>query len=122
MRERFGDIFRRLRIASGQTLRSFCLLHELDPGNMSKLERGRLAPPESQDTLQSYALWLGLKEGANDWEAFFDCASAERGRVPEDLLKDEELVDKLPVLFRTIRGIKANGESLDELIEKIRRA
>jgi hypothetical protein len=80
-----------------------------------------MAPPDSQEILQSYALWLGLGEGTAERQAFLDCASAERGRVPKDLLDDAELMDKLPVLFRMIRGTKANGHSLDELIEKIRR-
>jgi len=122
MAERFGEMFKRLRIQSGKTLRSFCLLHGLDPGNMSKMERGRLAPPESSDMLRQYAVWLGLEEGSDAWQGFFDAASAGRGSIPQDLLSDQELVDKLPVLFRMIRGTKANGESLDDLIERIRRA
>lgn len=122
MAERFGEMLKRLRIERGETLRAFCQQHGLDPGNTSKLERGRLAPPDSPETLRSYAEWLGLEDGSDEWQAFLDCASAERGRVPEDILDDEELMDKLPVLFRMIRGIKANGQSLDELIEKIRRA
>lgn len=122
MAERFGEMFKRLRIANGLTLRAFCQRHGLDPGNTSKLERGRMPPPDSEEQLQSYAKWLGLRQGTPEWQAFIDCASTERGRVPKDLLDDEELVDKLPVLFRMIRGIKANDQSLDELIEKIRKA
>lgn len=122
MHEKFGEIFKRLRIASGQTLRAFCAKHELDPGNISKLERGRVAPPESQEILESYAKALKLKKGSEDRQAFFDAAAAECGRVPADLLEDDELVDKLPVLFRALRDTKPHADGLDELIEKIRRA
>jgi len=118
----FGQMFKELRVAKRLTLRAFCSKHDLDPGNISKLERGRLQPPESDELLARYATWLGLEEGTEGWDALFDCAKAERGKIPADLLSDQELIEKLPVLFRMIRGTKANGEGLDELIEKIRRA
>lgn len=120
--KRFGAIFKELRIARGITLRAFCAKYDLDPGNISKLERGRLAPPDSDALLKVYASHLGLEPGTDIWQAFFDSAKAERGQIPSDLLSDEELADKLPVLFRSIRGARANGDSIDALIEKIRRA
>lgn len=118
----FGALFKHLRITRGQTLRAFCLEHSLDPGNISKLERGRVPPPDADHTLLSYATWLGLAEGTPEHIQFVDRAKAERGRIPNDLLDDEALVEKLPVLFRMIRGAQTNGDGLDELIEKIRRA
>jgi transcriptional regulator with XRE-family HTH domain len=119
--EKFGDIFKRLRIASGQTLRAFCLKHGFDPGNVSRIERGRSAPPESSEVLEKYAKALKIEKSSADWQLFFDSAAAECGRVPADLLEDDELVEKLPVLFRAIRGTNPHGDGLDELIEKIRR-
>lgn len=118
----FGDMFKELRIARRVTLRAFCLEHGLDPGNTSKLERGRLAPPDSDQALAQYADWLGLENGSEERTRFFDLAKAERGRIPADLLEDEELVEKLPVLFRMIRGTKPYNDGLDDLIEKIRKA
>jgi transcriptional regulator with XRE-family HTH domain len=120
--ERFGEIFKRLRIASNQTLRAFCAKHQYDPGNISRLERSRSSPPESREILEDYAKALKLKKDSEDRQAFFDAAAAECGRVPDDLLEDEELVDKLPVLFRALRDSKPHEDGLDELIEKIRRA
>lgn len=121
-KNRFGALFKRLRIAGGKTLRSFCVEHGFDPGNISKLERGLLPAPQSQENLAEYAATLGLEEGSEEWQHFLDVAAAEGGRIPEDLLSDSELVDKLPVLFRTLRGQRADGESLDDLAEKIRRS
>lgn len=118
----FGQLFKALRIKRGQTLRAFCQQRDLDPGNISKLERGRLPPPDSDDRLRSYAEWLGLIEGGAAWQEFFDLARAERGEIPRDILEDHELVEKLPVVFRMIRGSKADGDGLDRLIDKIRRA
>ncbi len=118
----FGELFKQRRIALGLTLRRFCERHGLDPGNMSRLERGKLPPPQSREKLEQYARALELEEGSDDWYQFFDLAAASRGQVPAELLADEDLVRKLPILFRTLRGQKVPDEELDELIEKIRRA
>lgn len=117
----FGAYFKERRIALDKTLRAFCEENGFDPGNLSKLERGRLAPPESEDKLEEYASALSIKRGSTEWYEFFDRAAAERGRVPADLLSDEELLGKLPVLFRTLRGAKIDPKRIDALIERIRR-
>jgi transcriptional regulator with XRE-family HTH domain len=122
MAETFGQIFKRARIASGQTLRTFCRDHHFDPGNTSKIERGRMGPPESDDRLTEYAVALKLPPETPEWQEFFDVAAAERGKIPSDLLTDDELVRALPVLYRTLRGLPVDGDSLENLIEKIRRA
>jgi transcriptional regulator with XRE-family HTH domain len=118
----FGACFKRLRIASGQTLRAFCTTHGFDAGNMSKLERGLLAPPASNEKLEEYATALGLAHGSDAWIDFFDRAAAARGRVPQDILSDEQLAKRLPAVFRTLRGAKASKSDLLKLVEKIRRA
>lgn len=120
-REQFGEYFKQRRIESGQTLRSFCLDNGFDPGNISKLERSLLAPPQSESKLTEYASALGIEPGSDAWYEFFDKAAAERGRIPEDILSDAEVVDKLPVLFRTLRGKKVKKSDLLSLVEKIRR-
>lgn len=117
----FGELFRRKRLALGLSLRQFCLQHSLDPGNISKLERGRLAPPQ-HDKLEEYARRLGIPEGSDDWYRFFDLAAAEAGRIPRDIMSDEEAVEKLPLLFRTLRGEKIPDEQLDELVSKLKGA
>lgn len=117
----FGELFRRKRLALGLSLRQFCLQHGLDPGNISKLERGRLAPPQ-HDKLEEYARRLGIPEGSDDWYRFFDLAAAEAGRIPRDIMSDEEVVGKLPLLFRTLRGEKIPDEQLDELVRKLKGA
>lgn len=119
---RFGEFFRAMRAKSGHSLREFCLEHGLDPGNISRLERGLLPPPESEKKLQSYSRALRLKKGTADWYTFFDLAAADRGRIPRDVLTDEEVVRQLPVLFRTLRGQRVKETELDELVERIRRA
>lgn len=115
----FGDFFKAKRIALGKTLRQFCLENELDPGNISKLERG-LFPPPQHEKLEEYAKLLGIKEGTDDWYQFFDLAAAEAGKIPQDILSNEQVVEKLPVLFRTLRGKKVSDEKLNKLVRKIK--
>ena len=120
----FGDFFAaRRRTHTGVSLREFCQRNGFDAGNLSRLERGRIAVPHSRDVLERYAKALGLSEGSDDWYRFFDLAAAESGRIPADLLSDAEVAAKLPVLFRALRDDETNDEDkLKELIEIIRRA
>ena len=119
---RFGAFFKQRRVALGKTLRQFCQECGLDPGNISRLERSLLPPPQGREVLESYAKHLKLKKGSDEWYEFFDLAAAGTGRIPQEILEDEELMEKLPILFRTLRGQKVPDEQLDELIRKIQNA
>jgi transcriptional regulator with XRE-family HTH domain len=119
----FGRYFaelRRNRLAL--SLREFCARNEFDPGNVSKLERGRVAPPQSRIILERYAAALQLAEGSDEWYEFFDRAAAARGEIPSDLLDDDQIVAHLPALFRTIRGKRVTNAQLQKLVDIIRRA
>jgi len=117
----FGDFFKRSRIEKGYTLREFCRSFGFDPGNISKLERGMLPPPESKEKIDEYARALGLKEGTDGWYQFFDLAAASKGIIPRELMDDEELAKSLPIIFRTFRRKKVSRETLEDLIEKLRK-
>jgi transcriptional regulator with XRE-family HTH domain len=120
---RFGELLKEYRLAKGLSLREFCSQNGFDAGNYSKLERGRFPAPDSDERVEVYATALGLREGSDQWFSLFDSAAAERGRLPSDLLSDEETIDKLPALFRTIRSEQQSGGiDLDELVERIRRS
>ena len=118
----FGEFFKACRIANGKALRQFCIENGLDPGNISKLERGLLPPPQSREKLEEYAGYLKIKKGSDDWYTFFDLAAAETGRIPEDIMTKEKIEDKLPILFRTLRGQKVSDENLEKLIKMLRDA
>lgn len=117
----FGDFFKQMRIKKEMTLREFCLKYGLDPGNISKLERGVLGPPQDMEKLKDYSRYLDIKIGSDNWHTFVDLACAEGGRIPEDILEDKELVQRLPVLFRTLRNKKVTKETLKKLAEKLRK-
>ncbi|MBI2457639.1 MAG: helix-turn-helix transcriptional regulator [candidate division NC10 bacterium] len=65
------------------TLRQFCEGHGYDPGNISKLERGLLPPPESKEKLTEYAKALKIRRGSDAWYQFFDLARASPTPVPD---------------------------------------
>ncbi len=119
----FGDFIKKSRIENtGLSLREFCLKHQIDPGNFSKLERGVMEAPQGQDTLERYALALGVKKNSDDWFTFFDLAAASKGRIPQDLMSDEELVRKLPAVFRTLRQKRVEEDDLDKLVDIVRKS
>ncbi len=118
----FGERVKELRITQKRTLRQFCLDHGHDPSNWSKIERGINPPPYDDKTVERWARQLGLKAGTEDWQDFMDQAAVARGELPKAVLGDEELLRKLPVFFRSIRGAELTEEQLDDLIQKVREA
>ena len=86
------------------------------------IQINRMVMRQKEELLEKYASALGLKRGSDDWLEFFDLAAASRGELPKDLLSDQEVLGKLPLVFRTIRGSQLKREQLDELVEKIRRS
>jgi transcriptional regulator with XRE-family HTH domain len=118
----FGTFIKELRAQKRVGLREFCEEHGHDPSNWSKIEREVMPPPRDEDTLRTWAKQLGLKQGSEDWLKFFDLAAVDAGRIPDYVLKDEELVSQLPVFFRTLSGQKPSREDLEKLLEIINRA
>jgi transcriptional regulator with XRE-family HTH domain len=116
----FGEFFKAKRLAAGYTLRRFCAEFGFDPGNISKMERGILAP--SPSNIEEYARCLKIKKGSDEWQEFVDLAAASQGRIPPDIMGDEELVAKLPLVFRTLRNERPTEAQLDELIAIVRKA
>jgi len=115
----FGEFFKKKRLKIGKTLRQFCLENGLDPGNISKIERGILPPPQSRGKLEHYANCLGIVEGSDEWLEFFDIARTDIGRIPEEILADRNIVAKLPLVFRTLKGQKLTREQLEKLAREL---
>ncbi|MBU1023179.1 hypothetical protein KKB99_02735 [bacterium] len=88
-----------------------------DPGNWSKLERGKLPPPQNPDRLATIAGYFKIKAGTEGWQTLHDLADAEKGSIPADIMADEQVVKKLPIFFRALRGEKISREVLEEIIK-----
>jgi|WetSurSiteA1Bulk_404760.scaffolds.fasta_scaffold16197_1 transcriptional regulator with XRE-family HTH domain len=119
--ETFGEFFKKKRIELGLTLRKFCSINGFDPGNISKIERGLLSPPQAYEKRKQYAKALCIKEETDDWLTFCDLASISAGKIPDDFLSDDELIGELPRFFRTARKGENIREKLKELAESIKR-
>jgi len=120
--ENFASFFKALRKENRITLRAFCDSAGADPGNVSRLERRAIAPPQDREILSRYAKALNLTEGSDEWYLFFDLAAADRGIIPQDIMDDSELVKELPAFFRTLRGQKPTETEMRKVIEKIRKS
>ncbi len=117
---KFGDFVRARRAELDLPLRVFCEKNGIDPSNWSKLERGRMQPPQGE-TLTRYAKALKLKPGSAEWYEFRDLAAVEAGRIPPDLT-NKEIMAKLPVLFRTLRdSAKDGGRDKEKLLEELKK-
>ncbi|WP_145194200.1 helix-turn-helix domain-containing protein [Planctomycetes bacterium Poly30] len=120
MNQTFGQLLRENRKSLGLTLRAFAESCQLDPGYLSRLERGVIPPPTQADRLDQLATAVGLPQGSAERTAFCDAAAIGSGRLPQDLVSDEQLMSKLPVLFRTARGETPSREELEALAEFLR--
>lgn len=114
----FGEYVKRLRVEGRMTLRDFCRSVGYDPSNWSKIERGLLQPPKSKEVLNTIAEVLSLEEGSEEYLTMMELAAISY--IPTDLLPAQEIADKLPVFFRTIRGQKPTRKELEKLIELLR--
>ena len=116
----FGELFKKLRLRLGMTLRQFCEENDFDPGNISKLENGFLPAPQSEKKLRFYAKALSIRPGDDEYIEFFDLAVVSNKNFTIKNIKDQDLLNKLPVLFRTLDKKGLTEEKLEEIIAIVR--
>ena len=119
MKTSFASFIREKRIAAGLTLREFCRMTGFDASNWSKIERGLLTPPQSKKVLDEIAEVLKIESDSQNYKELMDHAAL--ATVPEELI-EPEILDQLPVFFRTVRGENPTEEELKTLVTKIRSA
>ena len=118
--EEFGREFRRQRLQADMGLREFCRANDLDAAYVSRIERGRVKPPTGE-ALAPYLQAIGLDPGSPAWQGLQYLASACAGEVPDELMRDEEVVKKLPVVFRVLGNREPTPEDIEHLIDIIRK-
>jgi len=116
--KKFGEFIRVLRIKKGLTLRNFCKINNIDPSNWSKIENGYLSPPKSETVLKEIAKSLGIENNSDEWYSLIDLAAISF--IPQNIINNDPLLDKLPVFFRTLRGEKPTRKELEALIKIIK--
>lgn len=118
----FGAWLKGQRARRRLTLRAFAQKAEIDPGNLSRYERGVLAPPQDEAVLERIGAALGLRPASREWKEMVDLAAIGAGRIPPDIARDPKLLGALPILFRTVKGKKLSREDLIRLAQRIQRA
>ncbi|MFW5861817.1 MAG: helix-turn-helix domain-containing protein [Spirochaetota bacterium] len=119
--ETFGTFFQKERQKLGISLRKFCLDNNLDPSNISKMERGLINPP-SEDILLKYAKALNISTDSETWTKMRDLAHIARQSIPPEVLSNEQIAERLPLFFRSARGEKLTEEELKELLSIIKKS
>ena len=117
----FGEFIKNRRINKGLGLREFCKQIEMDASNWSKIERGVHSPPQDEEKLRNIGMTLGINFGSEEWKKMKDLANIDAGIIPADILSDKQVLDSLPMFFRTIRSEKPTPEELDKLIDILRK-
>jgi len=117
----FGEYVKKRRLDKNLTLREFCRRLEEDASNWSKIERGMLGPPQDMAKLKRIGAVLDITEDSVEWEQFLDQARVGAGIIPDYIMSDKEVVDVLPIFFRTVGSVKPTKEELEEFIETIKR-
>ena len=99
----FGAVISAQRAALQLSLRSLAKRAGLDPAQLSKLERGHLAPPQQIESLQRLAKALELPDA--EFTRICDIADLENARIPRDLLDSAAVAKLLPLLMQALRQL-----------------
>ncbi|HEY3283551.1 MAG TPA: helix-turn-helix transcriptional regulator [Armatimonadota bacterium] len=121
METTFGAFVEARRRAKEITLRKFSALVSMDPANYSRVERGLSAPPTHPDKLLAFANALGVEPEGEEYQEMVRLAAIGGGRIPPRVLSDEEVLRRLPVLFRSLEAGNMDDETLHELFEALKR-
>ncbi len=98
MTRRFGPLVRRRRGEVQLSLRACARNSAMDPGNLSKIERGLECPPQDELVLDRICTALSLDPV--EARQLKDIALLDNGRIPNDILENENLMEKMPALLR----------------------
>ncbi len=121
MPREFGEMLKGRRAELRLSLRDCAVRADMDAGNLSRLERGRAAPPQDPEVLARLidALeWTGNHAG----QELMDVAAMQNGRIPRDILSNEEVMSALPVLLRTVNNKQLDGAHIEKLVDMIKNA
>ena len=113
----FGMFLKKHMTSKQITLRELARRTSIDPGNLSRIERGIAYPPQKEETLIKIA--LGLKLTDMETQELIDKAFIENGKLPKNLKHVKE-IEAIPLLLRSIENKKLTEEQIENLIEIIK--
>lgn len=121
MNTNFGDFIKARRLELDLSLRKFCENLSLDPSNWSKIERNKLQLTYEKEKLEEIAQLLKFEKGSKKWTELFDLATVAKRNIPDYVYNDEEILNALPIFFRTASNEKPTTAELDKLIELLKK-
>ena len=116
----FGLYIKKLRLNKDLTLREFCKKNGHDASNWSKIERGKNLPPSDDSVLEQWAKQLGVEKFSTEWYTLIDLAAVARGEIPNDLKEDKNIIAKLPLFYRTLRGQKPTDDEMKNVAKLLK--
>ena len=113
----FGDYLRELRIQRDISMRMLAKELNMDVGNLSRIENGKMKPPMKEQFIEDISDVLKLSK--NEKEKLIDIASHESGEYPRDIKETLKEHSYIPVLLRTISNKKLSDDAIRKLTEKL---
>lgn len=117
----FGELLQRRRAELRLSLRECAVRADIDAGNLSRIERGRVPPPQDPGVLARLVDALELV-GTAEAQQLMDIAAMQNGRIPRDILSNEEVMSALPALLRTVNNKQLDGARIEKLVNLIKNA
>jgi transcriptional regulator with XRE-family HTH domain len=112
----FGTYLRQLRLAAGFGLRAFAQKIEMQPSNLCNMEAGRIAPPQSAETMRRITRALGLEANSEESKRLNNLAVAEKpGTIPPDIAEYVAEQPAIPLLLRSVQGKQLDEQGFREL-------
>lgn len=119
---KFGEQLKEFRIKKELGIREICKLTNYDSSNWSKIERGKLSPPNDEKILKKWGKVLGIENDSLEMKDFVNFAQIAQGIIPSNILNNPKVVECLPAFFRTLDNKKPKKEDIDKLIELLKKA
>ena len=117
----FGQMLKKLRLdEAGIGLRAFAAMIEMQPSNLSNIERDRVPPPASRQAVDRICDALGLADSDLRRAQLFDLAANVANRIPADVADAVRKQPGVPVLVRTVANKQLSEKKLRELAEYIK--
>lgn len=114
--ESFGQLLKKIRIEKANIgLRRFAELVEIQPSNLSNMERGKIPPPANSKTIKCICDTLGLSKSDSLRSQLFDLAAHKSNRIPADVADIVKQNAGVPVLVRTVNNKQLSEDKLREL-------
>jgi transcriptional regulator with XRE-family HTH domain len=120
MHQTFGIFIREMRLKADLSLRKFCQLAQIDPSNWSKVERDIMIPSYEREKMEEISKIIKLEVGSQEYFEFFDLAAIAKRKIPDEVYSDQEVLEALPIFFRTVHGQKPTPEELDKVIHLLK--